>query len=104
MMQMYESRTDCDLGCFDEVLTGDSFLLVGREPRPDFALADLCGRRVATVSEVRTPLLCPQEDLRRAGRDPNALHGLAIGQGPAMRRSCAAASSRTPGAIWGSRR
>src|SRR5215469_6685405 len=73
VMQMYETRSDCDLVCFGEVVTRDPFLLVGREPRPDFALADLYGKRVATVSEVPTPWLCLQEDIRRVGLDPDLL-------------------------------
>src|SRR5215469_15054813 len=73
VMQMYETRSDCDLVCCGEVVTRDPFLLVGREPRPDFALADLYGKRVATVSEVPTPWLCLQEDLRRAALDPATL-------------------------------
>jgi NitT/TauT family transport system substrate-binding protein len=73
VMQMYESRADCDLVCFGEVVTRDPFLLIGQEPRPDFALADLYGRRVATVSEVPTPWLCLQEDIRRVGLDPDGL-------------------------------
>src|SRR6266478_393955 len=75
--QLYESRADCDLLCFGEAVTRDPFLLIGREPNPEFALADLYGRRVATVSEVPTPWLCLQEDLRRAGLDPDALPRLA---------------------------
>jgi len=77
VMQMYESRADCDLVCFGEVVTRDPFLLIGRERHPDFALADLYGKRVATVSEVATPWLCLQEDLRRAGLDPDALPRIA---------------------------
>ena len=77
VMQMYESRADCDLVCFGEVVTRDPFLLIGRKPRPDFGLADLYGKRVATVSEVPTPWLCLQEDLRRAGLDPEALPRIA---------------------------
>src|ERR1700751_1510248 len=77
VMQMYESRADCDLVCFGEVVTRDPFLLIGREPRPDFALADLYEKRVATVSEVPTPWLCLQEDIRRAGLDPEALARIA---------------------------
>jgi NitT/TauT family transport system substrate-binding protein len=73
VMQMYETRPDSDLVCFGEVVTRDPFLLVGREPHPGFTLADLYGKRVATVSEVPTPWLCLQEDLRRAGLDPDAL-------------------------------
>ena len=77
VMQMYESRADCDLVCFGEVVTRDPFLLIGRERHPDFAPADLYDKRVATVSEVPTPWLCLQEDLRRAGLDPDALPRIA---------------------------
>ena len=73
VMQTYHQVPGCDLVCFAEVVTRDPFLLVGREPRPDFKLADLVGLRVATVSEVPTPWMCLQEDLRRAGTDPAAL-------------------------------
>jgi NitT/TauT family transport system substrate-binding protein len=75
--QLYEGRADCDLTCFGEAVTRDPFMLVGREPRPDFTFAGLYGRRVATVAEVPTPWLCLQEDLRRAGLNPNALPRLA---------------------------
>jgi NitT/TauT family transport system substrate-binding protein len=72
-MQTYDRRADCDLVCFAEAVTRDPFFLIGREPRPDFTFADLYGKRVATVSEVPTPWLCLQEDLRRAGLDPDSL-------------------------------
>ena len=71
--QFYEQRADCDLVCFGEAVTRDPFLLVGHTPRPDFALSDLTGVRVATVSEVPTPWLCLQHDLRLAGIDPARL-------------------------------
>ena len=70
VMQAYQEISGCDLVSFAEVVTRDPFLLVGREPRPDFALSDLTAVRVATVSEVPTPWMCLQEDLRRAGVDP----------------------------------
>jgi NitT/TauT family transport system substrate-binding protein len=73
VMQTYQQIPGCDLVCFAEVVTRDPFLLIGREPRPGFALRDLLGLRVATVSEVPTPWMCLQEDLRRAGLDPSAL-------------------------------
>jgi NitT/TauT family transport system substrate-binding protein len=73
VMQTYDRRPDCDLVCFAEAVTRDPFFLIGRDPRPDFTFADLYGKRVATVSEVPTPWLCLQEDLRRAGLDPEAL-------------------------------
>jgi NitT/TauT family transport system substrate-binding protein len=80
VMQMYETRPDSDLVCFAEVVTRDPFLLVGQEPHPNFTLADLYGKRVATVSEVPTPWLCLQEDLRREGLDPEALPRVAGGR------------------------
>ncbi len=73
IMQAYQQIPGCDLVSFAEVVTRDPFLLVGREPRPQFDLRDLVGRRVATVSEVPTPWMCLQEDLRRAGIAPSRL-------------------------------
>jgi NitT/TauT family transport system substrate-binding protein len=77
VMLTYEQDPACDLVCFCEVVTRDPFFLVGREPRPDFKLADLTGKRVATVSEVPTPWMCLQEDMRRAGLDPAKLDRVA---------------------------
>ena len=48
-------------------MTRDPFLLMGRTPKPDFKLADLKSVKLATVSEVPTPWLCLQNDLRLAG-------------------------------------
>jgi len=73
VMQAYQQIPGCDLVSFAEVVTRDPFLLLGREPRPDFALHDLLGVRVATVSEVPTPWMCLQEDLRRSGIAPSDL-------------------------------
>jgi NitT/TauT family transport system substrate-binding protein len=73
VMQAYQSVRDCDLVSFAEVVTRDPFLLIGAIPKPHFTLHDLVGSRVATVSEVRTPWMCLQEDLRRVGIDPASL-------------------------------
>jgi NitT/TauT family transport system substrate-binding protein len=73
VMETYQLMPGCDLVCFAEVVTRDPFLLVGGVPRPDFSPRDLLGVRVATVSEVPTPWLCLQDDLRRAGIDPAEL-------------------------------
>jgi NitT/TauT family transport system substrate-binding protein len=73
VMQAYHQMPGCDLVSFAEVVTRDPFLLVGREPRPGFTPRDLLGLRVATVSEVPTPWMCLQEDLRRAGIAPARL-------------------------------
>jgi NitT/TauT family transport system substrate-binding protein len=75
--QLHDERADCDLVCFAEAVTRDPFLLVGRTPRPGFAMADLMAVRIATVGEVPTPFLCLQEDLRRVGLDPDVLDRVA---------------------------
>jgi NitT/TauT family transport system substrate-binding protein len=59
--------------CLAEVVTRDPFFLIGRTPAPDFAVRDLVGKRLGSVSEVPTPWLCLQHDLRLAGIDPAAL-------------------------------
>lgn len=63
-------RADSDLVIFCEVVRRDPFFLVGREPRPAWQPADLLHVRLASVSEVPTPWLCLQHDLRLAGLDP----------------------------------
>jgi NitT/TauT family transport system substrate-binding protein len=73
VMETYQQMAGCDIVCFAEVVTRDPFLLMGRSPRPDFELADLRTLRLATVSEVPTPWLCLQHDLRLAGIDPAAI-------------------------------
>ena len=65
--QIYDQRAHCDLVCFGEAVTRDPFMLIGRMPVRRFSLALLTTVRLATVSEVPTPWLCLQEDLRRAG-------------------------------------
>jgi NitT/TauT family transport system substrate-binding protein len=71
--QIYDQRAHCDLVCFGEAVTRDPFLLVGRTPRPNFRLGVLRTMRLGIVSEVPTPWLCLQDDLRRAGIDPDAI-------------------------------
>lgn len=58
---------------FCEAVGRDPFFLVGQDPNPRFGLKDLYGKRVATVSEVPTPWMCLQHDLRLAGLDPAKL-------------------------------
>lgn len=73
VMDTYQKVANCDLVCFGEVVTRDPFLLMGRTPRLDFKLADLMSVKLATVSEVPTPWLCLQHDLRLAGIDPASI-------------------------------
>ncbi len=77
VMDTYQRRPDCDIVSFAEVVTRDPFLLMGRARRPDFKLADLTSARLATVSEVPTPWLCLQHDLRLAGIDPAGIARIA---------------------------
>ena len=61
---------------FCEVVARDPFFLVGRSNRP-FRLTDLPRLRFATVSEVPTPWLCLQHELRLNGIDPDRLDRVA---------------------------
>ena len=72
--QGYQSIPGADLKCFAEVVTRDPFFLVTREPRGPYTPAALLPLRLATTSEVPTPWLCLQHDIRLAGLDPAALH------------------------------
>jgi NitT/TauT family transport system substrate-binding protein len=74
VMETYQKVPGCDIVSFAEVVTRDPFLLMGRAPRPaNFTLADLTKVTLATVSEVPTPWLCLQHDLRLAGIDPSTI-------------------------------
>ena len=70
----YDKNPDCGLKVFCEVVCRDPFFLIGRESNPAFRMSDLAGPKVATVSEVPTPWMCLQHDLRLAGLDPDALN------------------------------
>jgi NitT/TauT family transport system substrate-binding protein len=65
--------TGADFVCFGEVVTRDPFFLVTKTDRGRYAPAALAGLRVGAVSEVPTPWLCLQHDLRLAGMDPDAV-------------------------------
>jgi len=67
------------LVCFCEVVARDPFFLIGTADRSSFRLADLARLRVATVSEVPTPWLCLQHDLREQGVDPELIDRVADG-------------------------
>ncbi len=58
---------------FCEVVGRDPFFLIGRESNPTFKLGDLVGKRLAVVTEVPTPWLCLQQDLRLAGVSPGSI-------------------------------
>jgi len=71
-----EGQTKSQLACFCEVVARDPFYLIGRN-NGDFKLADLPSLRFAAVSEVPTPWMCLQHDLREKGVDPTRLNRMA---------------------------
>lgn len=85
-----------EIVCFCDVVARDPFFVIGREPRPDFRPRDLAGVRFASVSEVPTPWLCLQDDIRRDGADPAALNRT---NGPSMAENTAALRAGTLDAI-----
>jgi NitT/TauT family transport system substrate-binding protein len=76
IMKAHEQDAASPLTAFAEVVCRDPFSLVGATPSPGFRLADLLGKRFASVSEVPTPWLCLEGDLRAAGLDPARLERL----------------------------
>jgi NitT/TauT family transport system substrate-binding protein len=73
VMRARDQDPGSPLVCFGEVVARDPFYLVGRPDLDKFGFADLARLRFATVSEVPTPWMCLQHDLRLAGIDPAAL-------------------------------
>jgi NitT/TauT family transport system substrate-binding protein len=73
LMKQHDENPDSPLVAFAEVVCRDPFSLVGARPNPGFQLANLLALRFASVSEVPTPWLCFEQDLRDAGIDPARL-------------------------------
>ena len=71
VMLTHQADPTSDVVCFCDVVARDPFFVIGRTPRPDFRPSDLTRTRIATVSEVPTPWLCLQDDIRRDGGDPD---------------------------------
>jgi NitT/TauT family transport system substrate-binding protein len=69
----HDADPGSDVVCFCDVVARDPFFVIGREPRPNFRPADLAQVRLGTVSEVPTPWLCLQDDIRRDGVDPKVV-------------------------------
>ncbi len=70
VMLHHDRDRACPLICFGQVVARDPFILLGRHPKRRFRMADLASLRIAAASEVPTPWMCFQDDLRRAGLDP----------------------------------
>ncbi len=69
----HDADPGSDVVCFCDVVARDPFFVIGREPAASFRPADLTSVRLGTVSEVPTPWLCLQDDIRRDGADPAAV-------------------------------
>ena len=76
IMKAHDRDPASPITAFAEVVCRDPFSLVGATPSPGFRLADLLGKRFASTSEVPTPWLCLEGDLREAGIDPARLERL----------------------------
>lgn len=96
VMLTHARDANADSLCFCDAIARDPFFVIGREPRPDFALSDLAAIRFASVAEVPTPWLCLQDDLRRAGVDPTSLQRV---NGPTMAENAAALRGGTLDAV-----
>ena len=77
VMKVRDQDPASPLICFCEVVGRDPFFLIGRGDAGAFALTDLPRLRFASVSEVPTPWLCLQHDLREQGIDPGKLDRVA---------------------------
>lgn len=78
----HDADHDSPLRLFGAVVMRDPFLLMGARANPGFQLAELAHLRLGSVSEVPTPWLTLQDDIRRAGLDPDQVarvtgHGMA---------------------------
>lgn len=71
VMTAHDRDEQSPLVCFGEVVSRDPFFLIGHAD--SFQLSDLARLRFPTVSEVPTPWMCLQQDLRDAGIDPVAV-------------------------------
>jgi NitT/TauT family transport system substrate-binding protein len=77
IMLAHDRDPGCEVVGFCEVVTRDPFFLIGRVPNPDFQFSDLVGISLSTVSEVPTPWMCLQDDVRRIGLNPDKLDRVA---------------------------
>jgi NitT/TauT family transport system substrate-binding protein len=70
VMKHHDENPASPLVAFAEVVCRDPFSLVGGDAYPEFRLVELGHMRFASVSEVPTPWLCLEQDLRDMGVDP----------------------------------
>jgi len=76
VMKARDENPASPMVCFCEVASRDPFFLVGKRDPAAFRLADLTRSKLGIVSEVPTPWLCLQHDLRIQGIDPAQIDGV----------------------------
>jgi NitT/TauT family transport system substrate-binding protein len=77
VMKAHDQDRHSSLVSFCEVVSHDPFFLIGKAGAKQFRLADLQQMKFASVSEVPTPWLCLQHDLRESHIDPDRLPRIA---------------------------
>ncbi len=77
VMRAHDQDNNSPLVNFCEVVSHDPFFLLGWPGAAPFSLGELAHQRFASVSEVPTPWLCLQQDLRDQGIDPASLPRIA---------------------------
>jgi NitT/TauT family transport system substrate-binding protein len=77
VMKAHDQDRHSPLVNFCEVVSRDPFFLIGRKGAQPFRLANLAQMKFASVSEVATPWMCLQHDLREQHIDPDALPRIA---------------------------
>ena len=72
---MHHNTDDhCPLICFGQVVARDPFILVGQTPNTTFCFQDLIGPKIGVATDVPTPWMTLQDDLSRAGVNPNSIN------------------------------
>ena len=84
VMKAHDQDSKSPLVNFCEVVSHDPFFLIGKRGANPFQLTDLA-RNFASVSEVPTPWMCLQQDLRDQGMDPDACAHLRPGDDAQLR-------------------
>jgi NitT/TauT family transport system substrate-binding protein len=87
IMAALDQDPACGYAAFCEVVGRDPFFLVGRTPNPGFAPGQLPQWTLGAVTEVPTPWICLQHDLRRAGIAPSVVK---LARGRTMAENAAA--------------
>ncbi len=71
IMKHHDDNPGSPLTAFAEIVCRDPFSLVGGDPFPQFRLVELGHMRFVSTSEVPTPWLCLEQDVRDLGVNPD---------------------------------